>query len=294
MGVAAQLEEFASTLEPKQLQLRDTTPADRSNAHSWVEKHASASVRGWEHVSVTIDGAKVLQVTKPDDWAPEEAAPAKKVKKTKPSKEKKAPTAAPAGPALCSGSTTVAVGGNVHDRLDEFADSAFAEMTLTGTTASDRSETHGWVEGHAKKAIQAWGHDSATVGGERVMVLTKPAGTAAPAGAGGVKNAVAKKKKGKKRKGPASTEGLTAEEIKRREWQKQKQQEAIARQQKGQPAVMSSKRRRANNPQRKGKNYGASIPDDGEARDPSMKWVNPEPPQEGDGFMRGGAWAPGA
>ena len=54
---------------------------------------------------------------------------------------------------------------------------------------------------------------------------------------------------------------------------------------------MPSKRRRANNPQRKGKNYGAGMPDDGTAKDPSA----PAPAgQEGDGFMQAGAWAPGA
>lgn len=45
MGIAAQLEAFASTLEPKQLQLRDTTPADRSNAHSWCEKRSFCKER---------------------------------------------------------------------------------------------------------------------------------------------------------------------------------------------------------------------------------------------------------
>ena len=45
MGIAAQLEASASTLEPKQLQLRDTTPADRSNAHSWCEKRSFCKER---------------------------------------------------------------------------------------------------------------------------------------------------------------------------------------------------------------------------------------------------------
>eukprot|EP01043_Picozoa_sp_COSAG02_P085029 COSAG02_NODE_22749_length_741_cov_1.102804_1_plen_61_part_10 len=59
-GVSQQLEQFAASAEPLVLQLRDTTPAERSAAHSWVEKHEEASVRAWEHVSVTIDGERVL------------------------------------------------------------------------------------------------------------------------------------------------------------------------------------------------------------------------------------------
>jgi hypothetical protein len=179
----------------------------------------------------------------------------------------------------------------VHDRLDEFAASAYERMELTGTTPADRSATHTWVEEHANATIKAWGHESATVGGERVLILTKPAGTPAPAGAGATALPAKKKKKKKKRKGPASTEGLTEDEIKRREWQKKKQKEAIERQKKGLPAAMPSKRRRANHPMRKGHNNDKrdELPDGGGGQAPSS--YNPEA-SAGEGFMKAEAWAP--
>jgi hypothetical protein len=293
-SVSEKLVAFAAAAEPSQLRLRDTTPAERSAAHSWVEKHESASVRSWEHVSVTIDGERVLQVTKPEGWQPEarKAPPAAASRTPKRSAKQSAPSPASAAPSICSGSTTVAVGTNVHDRLDEFAASAYERMELTGTTPADRSATHTWVEEHANATIKAWGHESATVGGERVLILTKPAGTPAPAGAGATAlPAKKKKKKKKKRKGPASTEGLTEDEIKRREWQKKKQKEAIERQKKGLPAAMPSKRRRANHPMRKGHNNDKrdELPDGGGGQAPSS--YNPEA-SAGEGFMKAEAWAP--
>jgi len=293
-SVSEKLVAFAAAAEPSQLRLRDTTPAERSAAHSWVEKHESASVRSWEHVSVTIDGERVLQVTKPEGWQPEarKAPPAAASRTPKRSAKQSAPSPASAAPSICSGSTTVAVGTNVHDRLDEFAASAYERMELTGTTPADRSATHTWVEEHANATIKAWGHESATVGGERVLILTKPAGTPAPAGAGATAlPAKKKKKKKKKRKGPASTEGLTEDEIKRREWQKKKQKEAIERQKKGLPAAMPSKRRRANHPMRKVHNNDKrdELPDGGGGQAPSS--YNPEA-SAGEGFMKAEAWAP--
>jgi hypothetical protein len=292
-SVSEKLVAFAAAAEPSQLRLRDTTPAERSAAHSWVEKHESASVRSWEHVSVTIDGERVLQVTKPEGWQPEarKAPPAAASRTPKRSAKQSAPSPASAAPSICSGSTTVAVGTNVHDRLDEFAASAYERMELTGTTPADRSATHTWVEEHANATIKAWGHESATVGGERVLILTKPAGTPAPAGAGATALPAKKKKKKKKRKGPASTEGLTEDEIKRREWQKKKQKEAIERQKKGLPAAMPSKRRRANHPMRKGHNNDKrdELPDGGGGQAPSS--YNPEA-SAGEGFMKAEAWAP--
>jgi hypothetical protein len=285
-GVSQQLEQFAASAEPLVLQLRDTTPAERSAAHSWVEKHEEASVRAWEHVSVTIDGERVLQVTKPDGWqpaVPKVAAPTPQRPANRPRASAAPPTAAPS---VCRGSTTVAVGENVHDRLSEFAVSAFERMEVIGTTPADRSATHGWVEEHTDAAIRSWGHESANVNGERVLILTKPAGTPAPAGAGSAA-LPAKKKKKKKRKGPASTEGLTEAELKRREWQKQKQQEALERQKKGLPRVMPSKRRRANDPRRKGHNNDKKEPD-GPPDGPPSGYT--EGVSEGDGFMQPGAW----
>ena len=198
--LVAQLQAFAESTE-KELALRGTSGADRNAVHRWVETHDSAQVREWKHVSaLDDDGAKVLRLTKPAATASVSAAPAA--------------TAASTG-----GSTTVAVGGNVHDRLEEFLASNRTRMELTGTDAADRSATHSWVEGHASAAVRAWGHKSTTVGGQRVMVLTKPDGAegGAAAAAGGQPEQ-RKKKKRRKRKGPASTEGLSEEEIKRREW----------------------------------------------------------------------------
>lgn len=288
MGVSQQLEQFAASAEPRVLRLRDTTPAERSAAHGWVEKHELASVRSWEHVSVTIDGERVLQVTKPEGWQPETsgtAAPTSQ-RPTKQNHQPRSSTVLPAASAnTCKGTTTMAVGENVHDRLEEFAASAYERMELTGTTPADRSATHIWVEEHKDAAIRSWGHESANIGGERVLVLTKPAGTFAPAG---VVSAAPpnQKKKRKKRKGPASTEGLTEAELKRREWQKKKQKEALERQRNGLPRVMPSKRRRANNPRRKGHNNEKRIQPNGIS-----------PPSEtadqtgtGTSFMRPGAW----
>ena len=288
-SVSDQLEQFAAAAEPQQLLLRDTTPAERSAAHSWVEKHEEPSVRAWEHVSVTIEGARVLQVTKPDGWRPKASRSSSATPTpTRPAKQPKARSSAAsagAAPSVCTGSITVAVGENVHDRLAEFAASAYERMELTGTTAADRSATHGWVEEHEDATIRSWGHESANVGGKRVLILTKPVGTPVLREVDSGVLLAKKKKKKKKRKGPASTEGLSEAELKRREWQKKKQKEAIERQQKGLPRVMPSKRRRANNPRRKGHNNDKKVQPDGQA-------ASFEDSNGGNvgGFMQPGAW----
>lgn len=289
-SVSEQLEQFAAAAEPQQLLLRDTTPAERSAAHSWVEKHEDPSVRAWEHVSATIEGARVLQVTKPDGWRPKasrgSSATPTPTRPAKQPKERSSAASAGAAPSVCSGSTTVAVGENVHDRLAEFAASAYERMELTGTTAADRSATHGWVEEHEDATIRSWGHESANVGGKRVLILTKPVGTPVPREVdSGALLPKKKKKRKRKRKGPASTEGLSEAELKRREWQKKKQKEAIERQQKGLPRVMPSKRRRANNPRRKGHNNDKQVQPDGQA-------ASSEGSNAGNvgGFMQPGAW----
>ena len=287
MGVSDQLAQFVASAEPLQLQLRDTTAAERSAAHSWVEKHDLASVRSWEHVSVTIDGERVLQVTKPDGWQPEAPKTAAPTPQRSAKQQKARPSAAPpaAAPSACSGSTTVAVGENIYDRLAEFAASSYERMEVTGTSPADRSATHSWVEQHENVAIRSWGHESANIRNERVLILTKPAGTPAPDGAGSA-TLPPKKKNKKKRKGPASTEGLSAAELKRREWQKKKQKEAIERQKNGLQPVLPSKRRRANNPQRKGHNNGKPPQPDGNAPPPGYTGRA----NAGDGFMQPGAW----
>ena len=284
MGISEQLAQFAASAEPLQLQLRDTTAAERSAAHSWVEKHELASVRSWEHVSVTIDGERVLQVTKPDGWQPKTAAPTPQ-RSTKQPKARSATAPPAAAPTACRGSTTVAVGENIYDRLADFAMSSYQRMEVTGTSPADRSATHSWVEQHENVAIRSWGHESVNIRNERVLVLTKPADTPAPDGAGSA-TLPTKKKNKKKRKGPASTDGLSEAELKRREWQKKKQKEAIERQQNGLQPVLPSKRRRANNPQRKGHNNAKPRQPDGNAR-PSGHTGGAS---AGDSFMQPGAW----
>ena len=141
------------------------------------------------------------------------------------------------------------------------------------------------VEEHEDATIRSWGHESANVGGKRVLILTKPVGTPVLREVDSGVLLAKKKKKKKKRKGPASTEGLSEAELKRREWQKKKQKEAIERQQKGLPRVMPSKRRRANNPRRKGHNNDKKVQPDGQA-------ASFEDSNGGNvgGFMQPGAW----
>jgi hypothetical protein len=51
IGRCGELDAFASTLEPKQLHLRDTPSADRSKAHSWCERRSFCREcsRGLDH-----------------------------------------------------------------------------------------------------------------------------------------------------------------------------------------------------------------------------------------------------
>ena len=58
-------------------------------------------------------------------------------------------------------------------RLDRFAKSSRRVLQLKGTTGADRAIVHSWVENNPNPAYRDWGHEAQTIGGERIMTVTK-------------------------------------------------------------------------------------------------------------------------
>jgi hypothetical protein len=246
-----QLEAFAKS-ELLTLSIAETTPAQRSAAHSWIETHPDAAVRAWVHVSKTVGGERVLHISRDRAEVPGGVEVADK-----------ASSSAERTPTQCE---------NVLDQLAAFADSDATELTLTGTSSADRSAAHRWVETHEDAAVRGWRHVSDTMGGVRVLCISKADGAATTAGTQRSKRSMSDlapakwgsgegggsgKPKRKRKRGTRPDSELTPEELDRRNHQRRKQQEALARQAKGLPSQPSSKRRRANHTMRRGHNHGA-------------------------------------
>jgi hypothetical protein len=231
-SVHEQLENFASSGDREFI--LSTDAAGRSAAHEWVEKHHSS----WAHVSATVGGDRVLQITKGE------------------------------GDTTAAASSITLECENVLEQLEEFAGSEHSMLDITGTAPADRSAAHEWVEKHADAAVRSWVHVSNTVDGVRVLQISKTAAVVGTrkkksmadlrastwaAGAGD-----STKKKRVRKRGAKPDSELTPAELDRRNHQREKREEALARQKRGLPALPPSKRRRANHTMRKNHNHGDS------------------------------------